>query len=634
MCGIAGLVACAMNRVSSTAFNHARSKLEHRGPDGGGTWVNQTRSAGLVHTRLAVVDVAGGKQPLSNERANVHVVCNGEIYNHIELRAELERQGHRFRTRCDAEVLVHLYEEFGLDLFSHLNGMFAFALWDEDQELLVLARDRLGQKPLYYQAQESALTFASELKALQPLLESPLRVRPSAIDEFLTFTYVPHENGVFEGIQQLAPGHYLTWCRGTCRLASYWSYPAPRPEFDGGIDDAAKALRELLHDATRLRLRSDVPVGVLLSGGIDSAAVVGLIAEAGVTPIRTFTASFAGPGADERPYARAIARRFGTEHHELRIAAPTRELMYHVLDHFDEPFADTSAIPTYLISQQARRHVKVVLTGDGGDESFLGYTRYALYRRYLNQRRWAFPLTRLTGLGAVGRWLCPRPLQRTVRRRLRTLTNFWNPGPREVYERWYAAFPRRLKSQLGRKEFVDLLDRSANTGHWMAATLDAFAGVDPVAGAAAFDLRHYLPDAVLTKVDRMSMAHGLECRSPLLDHRIIEFAARLPVNWRLHPRHGSKWIFRLACRDLLPNEVFERPKTGFGAPVGDWLRDDLSGKLAHECLPARGLEQWLDPSVVTRMIADHHRHVEDHTYRLWTLLALNRFWSKHGAQRA
>lgn len=615
-----------------TALDSARTCLEHRGPDGGGTWIDRRRRVGLVHTRLAVIDLAGGQQPIANERASVHVVFNGEIYNHVELRAELESQGHCFRTRCDAEVLVHLYEECGLEMFSRLNGMFAFAMWDEDTETLVLARDRLGQKPLYFHAQETSFSFASELKALRPLLDGPWRINPVAVDQFLTFTYVPHETSLFEGIRQLAPGHYLTWHRDAAHMARYWSYPDPRPEFDGSIDDAAKALRELLRDATQLRLRSDVPVGVLLSGGIDSAVIVGLIAESGVRPIRTFTASFDGHGADERPYARAVAQRFATDHSELHIEAPTRELVQHVLDQFDEPFADTSAIPTYLISQQARQHVKVVLTGDGGDESFLGYTRYALLRRYLEQRRWAFPLTRLTGLGAVGRRLCPKPRQRTLRRRIRTLTNFWNPDATEVYERWYAAFPRSLKQQLCQTEFRELLEEPAATGSWLARTVAEFPGVSPVAGAAAFDLRHYLPDAVLTKVDRMSMAHGLECRSPLLDHRIIEFAARLPVSWRLHPRHGSKWIFRMACRDLLPDRVFARSKTGFGAPVGDWLRQDLTTELANDCMPTNGLQRWLNPSVVGRLISDHREHIEDHTYRLWTLLALNRFWSRQRDQ--
>jgi asparagine synthase (glutamine-hydrolysing) len=584
---------------------------------------------GLVHTRLAIVDLAGGQQPIANEDEKIRLVFNGEIYNHIELRSELEQQGHSFRTRCDAEVLVHLYEQHGLQLFSHLNGMFAFALWDEDRQLLLMARDRLGQKPLYYSVEQERLAFASELKALRPLRSDLPEVNPSAISDFLTFKYVSHENHVYESIRQVAPGHYVTWCQGVSKSEPYWSYPDSQPDFDGSFEEAAATLRELLRDATQLRLRSDVPVGVLLSGGIDSALVVGLIAECGVQPIRTYTASFENWGEDERPYARAVAQRFGTQHCELQIPLPSAQLVLRVLRQFDEPFADTSSIPTYLISQQARQHVKVVLTGDGGDESFLGYNRYAAYRRYLRQRKWAHPVLRFTGLERLGRLLCPDPRQRTIRRRFRTLTNFWEPTASEIYGRWYAAFAPPLRNQLILPAFQSLLSGTANPDRWMANELGRLGRPDPIAGAAAFDLRNYLPDAVLTKVDRASMAHGLECRSPFLDHRVVEFAARLPVDWRLHPRHGSKWILRQACRDLLPEQLNRRPKTGFGAPVGEWLRHDLSGELARDCLPANGLERWLDRRVVDRLLAEHGSGSEDHTYRLWTLLVLNRFWAEH-----
>ncbi len=628
MCGIAGILVTGGGSVSAEKLLAARDRLQHRGPDGSSTWVHDNGRIGFVHTRLAIVDVAGGRQPIANEDGNVQVVFNGEIYNHIELRSQLEALGHRFRTRCDTEVLVHLYEQYGPDLCTHLNGMFAFAIWDEDAQILLLGRDRLGQKPLYVCSDDKSFVFASELKALYALLDHRPPLNPLAISDYLAFKYVPHECDLLEGVRQLPPGCYLTRHGETTRLARYWSYPEPREDFAGSFAEAGHHLRDLLRDATQLRLRSDVPVGVLLSGGIDSALVVGLIAEAGVSPIRTFTAFFAGHGPDERPFARAVADRFGTEHRELPVAAPARDLVYQVLDQFDEPFADTSAIPTYLICQQARQYVKVVLTGDGGDESFLGYTRYAQLRRYLRQRRWMHPPLQASGLSALGRWLCPQPQRRTIRRRFRTFTNFWRPTGAEVYQRWYIAFSRDLKQQLCRRQFRELLADDIDTEARMAKSLTDLTVTDPVAAAAAFDLRHYLPDAVLAKVDRASMAHGLECRSPLLDYRVIEFAASLPTQWRLHPEHGSKWILRAACRDLLPAKVWERSKEGFGAPVGAWLREDLSEDFLRDCLPANGLEQWLDRSVVERMIRDHQRRVEDHSYRLWTLLALNRFWAR------
>jgi asparagine synthase (glutamine-hydrolysing) len=627
VCGIAGIVAVGEQSSALAHLDTARAALSHRGPDGGGTWASGDHRAGLVHTRLAIVDLAGGQQPIANEDQTIQLVFNGEIYNHVELQRDLEAAGHRFRTRCDAEVLVHLYEQHGTEMFEHLNGMFAFALWDERRQQLLIARDRLGQKPLYYSANQQQLLFASELKALRPLLNERPQLRPSAVDDFLSFKYIRHGNGLFESIHQLPPGKYLTWRQGSSRTATYWSHPQAVADFDGSFEEAAVTLRELLQDATRLRLRSDVPVGVLLSGGIDSALTVGLIAESGVRPIRTFTASFDNLGVDERPYAQAVARRFGTEHCELKIPPPNRELVYRVIQQFDEPFADTSAIPTYLISQQARQHVKVVLTGDGGDESFLGYTRYADYRRYLQQRRWMHPLLCSTGLEMLGRRLCPHPEERTFWRRFRTLTNLWQPAPHEVYERWYASLSPITKRQLYLPRFGRLLAETTDPITWMQAQLQSLSRTDPVTGAAAFDLRHYLPDAVLTKVDRASMAHGLECRSPFLDHRVVEFAAKLPAHWRLHPTHGSKWILRQACHDLLPEELHRRPKTGFGAPVGDWLRHDLARSLAEQCLPSNGLEQWLNRRYVERLLSEHRTRADDHTYRLWTLLVLNRFWS-------
>lgn len=617
--------------VSPSRLEAARNRLAHRGPDGNTLWIDDSRTVGLVHTRLAIVDLEGGQQPIANEDGTVQVVFNGEIYNHIELRAQLEQKGHRFRTRCDTEVLVHLYEEHGTALCEHLNGMFAFAIWDITAESLLLGRDRLGKKPLFIHASSDRVVFASELKALHTLIDRQPPVDLQAISDYLTLKYVPHERELFQGITQLSPGHTMTWCGGRTQLASYWSYPSLQQTFPGSFEEAGQCLRDLLRDATQLRLRSDVPVGVLLSGGIDSAIVVGLLAEAGVRPIRTFTASFLDQGPDERPFARAVARRFGTEHQELMVKPPGPELVYQVLDQFDEPFADTSSIPTYLICEQASRHVKVVLTGDGGDESFLGYTRYVQLRQYARQRHWFGPMLQYSGLSTLGRMLCQHPTQRTWRRRFRTLTSRWSPDPAEVYERWYSAFSRDLKQQLCRETMHKALLDRADTETQLAHDLRSLSISDPVAAAAAYDLQHYLPDAVLTKVDRASMAHALECRSPLLDYRVVELAAQMPTSWRLHPQYGSKWLLRAACRDLLPTEIWNRPKEGFGAPVGNWLRGELLEHLLADCIPSHGLERWLDARVAQRLIHDHCAHIEDHTFRLWTLLSLNRFWKRFGA---
>jgi len=633
-------------RVMSALLQRSTSLLRHRGPDDQSVWIDPSGTVGLGHTRLAIIDLPGGRQPMPNEDETVWVVFNGEIYNHVELRAELERLGHTFRTRSDTEVLVHLYEEHGPEMLQHLVGMFAFAIWDRGRRSLLLARDRLGQKPLYVSAEGPRLAFASELKALVPLLQRPLRWSPEAIYHYLTFQYVPSDLCALEPAQKLQPGEY--WLcepsneanpdnaaagEATAEQAGgwrierrrYWQVPRPEADFDMSFDEAARQLRELLVDATRLRLRSDVPLGVLLSGGIDSSVVVGLMAELGVRPIRTYTVSFAPSGPDERPYAAAVAKRFGTMHHELVVEPPDPAEADRIVRLYDEPFADTSAIPTYLICQLARRHVKVVLTGDGGDESMLGYDRYAHYRRYLRQRPWLRPLMHWSGLRGVAVRLCPAGGRRTWRRRFRTLVTLWDPGPAEVYERWLAIFTESAKERLCRQEFAErAASRAGRSIDRIIRGLQAYYCGDWPAAAAAFDMATYLPDAVLTKVDRASMTHGLECRSPFLDHRVIEFLAAVPPGWKCDKRRGSKWLLRHACRDLLPREVFERPKAGFGSPVGLWFRTAWSGLLEHGCMPNRTLQQWVRPGAVKELITEHSRGEVDHTYRLWTLYCLNR----------
>ena len=536
MCGIAGVSSFGEQPVARRQLQLAWQRLEHRGPDDANVWISDDVRTGLSHTRLAILDLELGTQPMGNEDDTLQVVFNGEIYNHVELRQQLAARGHCFRTRSDTEVLLHLYEEHGVGMLEHLVGMFAFGLWDAPRCRLLLARDRLGQKPLFFAVNGSRLSFASEIKGLLPLLDKRPAVDPVAIDHFLTFQYVPGDCCAFAGIEKLGPGEYLSWSPEGIERCRYWQRPVPRGDFAGTFDEAATELRSLLREATRIRLRSDVPLGVLLSGGIDSALVVGLMAEAGIHPIRTYTASFAQGGPDERPFARAIAQRYGTEHHELIVPPPTATQIEQVLDQYDEPFADTSAVPTYLICQRAREHVKVVLTGDGGDESFLGYDRYVRYRRYLAQRRWLQPLLVGTGLNALGRCLPASPERRTWRRRLRTLLTLWDPSPSAVYERWLAAFMGPAKERLCRLTFRRQVGAELSATDRVSKGLCEVGASDWVSAAAAFDLATYLPDAVLTKVDRASMAHGLECRSPFLDHRVVELAARLPTEWKLSSR--------------------------------------------------------------------------------------------------
>lgn len=639
MCGISGQCHAPGIPVQRDLVQRSVERLAHRGPDGHGLWINLGGNAALGHTRLAIIDVSGGQQPLTNEDGTVAVTFNGEIYNHLELRKRLSCLGHQFRTNCDTEVLVHLYEEEGPAMVRRLQGMFAFAIWDDRRQQLFLARDRLGQKPLFFAKSAGSLAFASEPKALFPLIGGTPQLNPTAAYHYLTFQYVPGDLCAFEGVEKLQPGEWLQWSAGGCTRQRYWTAPKPRPSFQGSFEDAAVHLRELLREATRQRLMSEVPLGVLLSGGLDSSVVVGLMKEAGASTIRTFTASFAGDASDETPFARDVAQMHGTEHTDLRISAPPPELVSQVLDLYDEPFADTSSLATYLICQKAKEYVTVALTGDGGDESLLGYTRYQQFDHYLRQRRWLRPLMIGTGLRSLATRLCPNPHTRTWRRRLRTLTTLWDPPPEEIYLRWLAAFQEPLKSRLCRMPLLKAMRESRGSTVPDSDVEPSLRRVrdgirermhgDWICAAAAFDLQTYLPDAVLTKVDRASMAVGLECRSPFLDHRVVEFLATLPREWKLHPRHGSKWLLRYACRDLLPDSVSGRGKQGFGSPVGRWLRAPWRERMEEYCTPSGELSRWLEPAVVGELIDEHRAGSVDHTYRLWTLVCL-----KHVADKS
>lgn len=621
MCGIAGWVALDPDRISVDRLWSSTQRLAHRGPDGQGVFLSPDRRAGLAHTRLAIVDVAGGEQPLANEDQTIHVVFNGEIYNHVELRAELEKRGHRFATNSDTETIVHLYEEHGEGLFSHLNGMFAIALWDQRRSRLVLGRDRLGKKPLFVRTAHQEIVFASELKGLVAFCDGPMSIDPAAVDFYLTFQYVPSHLCFWEGIRKLEPGCWLSWQNGETTSGRYWQAPDPVATFRGDRREASEEFRRLLTDAIRIRLRADVPVGALLSGGLDSSVIVALATQAGATRLSTFSAGFE-EGSDERAVARAVARHYGTDHHELMIQAPSRELIDQVIRHYDEPLADTSCVPTWQLCELARGQVKVALTGDGGDESLLGYDRYGALMAYERQR------TRLQWYRASGvprlaeRWL-PSDGPRTWRRRLRSLAHRWERPLPEAYLRWLAAFDGGLKRRVltPNAPFGDDGDRPTN---WLMEEMNRRHRDDWASAAAAFDLISYLPDAVLTKVDRASMAHGLECRSPFLDYRVVEFLATLPASWKRDRRQG-KLLLREMASNLLPSEVWSHPKSGFGAPVGRWLKGWSADEARSRLIPKGSLETWFDRSAINELFDEHRRGDVDHSHRLWTLTCLSRF---------
>ncbi len=619
MCGIAGRVTGG-EPVEQRLLERMCDAIHHRGPDSQGLHVDGP--VGLGMRRLAVIDLVCGDQPIYSEDREVVAVFNGEIYNHVALREELLARGHRFVGESDGEVLVHLWEEHGAGCVERLRGMFAFAIWDNRSRELFLARDRLGKKPLYWAHHDGALSFASEPRALFQDERLPRTVDPVAIDAFLVNQYVPHSLCAFERVNKLPPASTLRWRAGADpRVERFWrlEYTPKEPLGDA---EATERLRELLLEAARIRLMSDVPLGAFLSGGVDSSAVVAAMAMTSSEPVKTFSVRFPYLGFDESPYARAVAEHYSTEHHELEIGRPDPALLPVIAWHFGEPFADPAALPTFQLSELTRRHVTVALSGDGGDESFAGYRRYAQLVSTLRaervplaaRRRLAAGLRRLAG-GIDGRAPLPRAARLAGRLAM-------SPGQR------YADLFSHFRAD----------DRRDVYGPWLrevAATADPVAhverawrqrdGLDPIDRLMAVDLDTYLSDDLLPKVDVTSMAHSLEVRAPFLDHELMEFAARLPVSHKL--RGGEpKWLLREAVRPWLPAGHLEREKLGFAVPIADWLRGELAALpeqvLLDPVAVARGV---FEPDAVRRMIAEH-RAGHDRAERLWAMINLELFF--------
>ncbi|MBM64379.1 MAG: asparagine synthase (glutamine-hydrolyzing) [Acidobacteria bacterium] len=617
MCGIAGkLVRSGEPAVDPKLVAHMTAALSHRGPDAQGVWT--ASGIGLGSSRLAVIDLSDrARQPLSNEDGSIRLVFNGEIYNFRELRHELEMRGHRFRSETDTEVIVHLYEDEGPECVRKLDGMFAFALWDARTRTLMLARDRLGQKPLFYWHRGDTVVFGSEPKALLQDTTVPNEVDEEAIHHYLTYGYVPAPLSAFKNIRKLAPAHYMLVTDGELRLSRYWTLDY-EPKLQGSMGDLGVELDALLARSVERRLVADVPLGALLSGGLDSSAVVALMRRSMSGTIKTFSIGFEEPEYDELPYARAVAAAFETEHHELVVKPAVTDFLPRLVYHYNEPFADSSALATWCLTEMAGRSVTVALSGDGGDEAFLGYDRYA--GAVLASRLDCLPMVLRRQVASAAAWL-PAATPKTAVARLRRFVGGLDLEPAQRYGRWMSMLLVEHKLKLYTPEFTAAWGESDSLGlmesHWRSA--NALAVVERFAHA---DVGMYLPDDLLVKMDIASMANSLEVRSPLLDHHVVEFAASLPVSFKL--RLGTpKYLLRRVMRAYLPSGILTRRKMGFGVPIDQWLRGGMR-ELARDLLLGRTATErgYFEPATLQRYLDEHESGQAQHHMRIWGLIML------------
>ena len=617
MCGIAGVMDSGGHPIDPQILLRMTQTIRHRGPDGDGFYSNpkaQGRpgpgpSAALGHRRLKVIDLATGDQPISNEDGTVWVVFNGEIYNYPDLRAELIQHGHRFRTQSDTEVIVHAYEQFGTECVNRFWGMFSFALWDERRQRGLLARDRLGKKPLVYAESAGCLIFASEIQALRAHPAVRRDINPEAIHHYLTFGSVPFPLSGFQGIAKLPPAHVLIYENGCSRLQRYW-----QPDFSTKrrihTRQACHELIDLLEDAVRIRLRSDVPLGVFLSGGMDSSTVVALASRLG-QKVRTFSIGFEESPYNELPFARTVARQFSTEHHEEIVRPDAAAILPDLVRHYGEPFADSSALPSYYLAQFAKRSVTVVLNGDGGDEAFGGYVRH-LAMRWAD--RFYGPLSRM---GIRTRMENAGPGQRTFQRFLQGAAL-----PRaQRWTRWTGLLTEEEKRALYLPDMNEQT-RHLNSVQLLEEIFQPLQALDGVDAACAADSAFYLPNDLLVKMDIATMAHGLEARSPLLDHRIVELMASLPSRMKIRG-FTLKYLLKMSQKKVLADAIVQRPKQGFAVPISGWFRGPWKDWLKETlCASDAKIRRFLQPQQVQKLVELHTAGQRDVGHSLWALVML------------
>ncbi|HEX3280226.1 MAG TPA: asparagine synthase (glutamine-hydrolyzing), partial [Pyrinomonadaceae bacterium] len=597
--------------------------IRHRGPDDDGFYFNG--AVGLGMRRLSIIDVAGGAQPIHNRDKSAWIVFNGEIYNYLELRAQLENLGHTFYTNSDTEAIVHAYDQYGKDCPKHLRGMFAFAIWDERTQELFLARDRVGKKPILYAQLNGQFIFGSEFSALLQHPDIGKDIDFAALNHYISFMCVPAPLTAYRDIRKLEPGHSLRYRKGEITIERYW-----QPDFSHKLDiderEAGEQAIKILRDAVKVRLMSEVPLGAFLSGGIDSSAVVALMSEESSAPVKTFSIGFEEQDFSELHHARRVAEHVGADHHEFIVRPDALEVLPILVEHYGEPYADSSAVPTYYVARETRKHVTVALNGDGGDESFAGYERYAAMRLAETYHRIPAVLRDTLLRQAIDLM----PSSESKRSRLRDVKRFVEAAslPKvERYLRWISVFNSQAKQDLYTDNFkreTSAYPAASIIDQWFARAN----GSGIVDATLLADIMTYLPNDLLVKVDIATMANSLEARSPFLDHHVIEFAASLPEKYKLRGL-TTKYLLKKVLKQLLPAENLTRRKMGFGVPIGHWFRGKLQPYLRETILSELALKRGLfRPEVVKRLVELHTRGERDYSSQLWSLLMLELWFQR------
>ncbi|NQU73226.1 MAG: asparagine synthase (glutamine-hydrolyzing) [Candidatus Omnitrophica bacterium] len=627
MCGICGKVSLNSSiDISKDLISNMCALLKHRGPDDEGVYLNHkprgpgsNAKVGLGHRRLSIIDLSSaGHQPMSNENGSVWIVMNGEIYNFLELRELLKQKGHEFKSQTDAEVILHLYEDKGVECLKDLRGMFAFAIWDESSESLFLARDRIGKKPLFYSLRNTDLVFASELNALLQDKGISRDIDLSSIDDFLNYQYIPAPFTIFKEVKKLPPAHFLIWEKGKVRIDRYWNLDYSE-KLNLREEEYCERILSLLKEATKIRLISDVPLGAFLSGGIDSSAVVGIMAQLMDRPVKTFSIGFENKSFNETPYAKLVSERFGTEHKEFIVKPNALEILPKLILHFGEPYGDSSAIPTYYLSKITRENVTVALNGDGGDESFGGYERYVANLMAERYRGPAIIANKL--FGKIVEKAPESTHKKDKINRLKKFLSITNLNKESRYSEFMAIFNENkragiysdyLKGEIGKNGRGRIISKEYQKS-----------GVEDLIDSTLYvDLMTYMPGDLLPKVDITSMANSLEARSPFLDHKFLEFSAQIPSHLKIRGI-VTKYILKETFKKTLPASVLNREKMGFGVPVGEWFRGELKSYAYEVLLDSKAIKRnYFKRESVKQLLDEHCKGKVNNGAKIWSLLNL------------